>query len=85
MIISLVLHVRSSPFFVHIISGRGSILLWRRSDNTHTHTHPFNGPFSRTARVSRYHKGKTILDFTEARLAMASAGPYANLHLAPDR
>ena len=26
-----------------------------------THTHPFNGPFSRTARVSRYQKGKTIL------------------------
>jgi len=33
----------------------------------HTHTHPFNGPFSRTTRVSRYQKGKTSLDFTEAR------------------
>ena len=33
----------------------------------HTHTHPFNGPFSRTTRVSRYQKGKTNLDFTEAR------------------
>jgi len=32
-----------------------------------THTLPFNGPFSRTTRVSRYHKGKTNLDFTEAR------------------
>ena len=32
-----------------------------------THTHPFNGPFSRTTRVSRYQKGKTSLDFTEAR------------------
>jgi len=31
------------------------------------HTHPFNGPFSRTTRVSRYHKGKTNPDFTEAR------------------
>ena len=30
-------------------------------------THPFNGPFSGTTRVSRYQKGKTILDFTEAR------------------
>ena len=29
--------------------------------------HPFNGPFSRTTRVSRYQKGKTNLDFTEAR------------------
>ena len=34
---------------------------------THTHTHPFNGPFSRTTQVSRYQKGKTNLDFTEAR------------------
>ena len=31
------------------------------------HTHPFNGPFSRTTRVGRYQKGKTNLDFTEAR------------------
>ena len=33
----------------------------------HTHTHQFNGPLSRTTRVSRYEKGKTNLDFTEAR------------------
>ena len=32
----------------------------------HTHTHPFNSPFSGTM-VSRYQKGKTNLDFTEAR------------------
>jgi len=32
-----------------------------------THTHSFNGPFSGTTRVSRYLKGKTNLDFTEAR------------------
>ena len=30
-------------------------------------THPFNGPLSGTTRVSRYQKGKTNLDFTEAR------------------
>jgi len=34
---------------------------------THTHTHPFNGPLSGTTRVSQYQKGKTKLDFTEAR------------------
>jgi len=34
--------------------------------STHTHTR-FNGPFSRTTRVGRYQKGKTNLDFTEAR------------------
>ena len=33
----------------------------------HTHRHPFNGPFSGTTRVGRYQKGKTNLDFTEAR------------------
>jgi len=31
-----------------------------------TGTHPFNGPLSRTTRVSQYQKGKTNLDFTEA-------------------
>jgi len=30
-------------------------------------THPLNGPLSGTIRVSRYQKGKTNLDFTEAR------------------
>ena len=34
---------------------------------THTHTHPFNGPFSGTTWVSQYQKGKTNLDFTDAR------------------
>ena len=51
------------------------------------HTHPFNGPLSWTTQVSRYQKGKTNLDFTKAkrqRVAVASAGPYASLHLAPD-
>jgi len=33
-----------------------------------THTHPFNGPFSGTAQVRQYQKGKTNLDFfAEAR------------------
>ena len=34
--------------------------------HTHTHTYPFNGPFL-TIQVSRYQKGQTNLDFTEAR------------------
>jgi len=34
---------------------------------THTHTHPFNGPFSGTIQVSWYQKGKTSVDFSEAR------------------
>ena len=32
-----------------------------------THTHPFNGSLSGTTQVSRCQKGKTNLDFTEAR------------------
>ena len=38
-----------------------------QTNSTHTHTHPFNGPFSVTTQVSRYQKGKTSLDFAEAR------------------
>ena len=64
-----------------------NLLTTRLFIDKHTHTHPFNGPFSRTTQVSRYQKGKTNLDFTEARewVAVASAGTYASLHLAPDR
>ena len=39
--------------------------LWTAKPPAHTHT--FNGPFSGTTRVSQYQKGKTNLDFTEAR------------------
>ena len=34
---------------------------------TYIHIHPFNGPFSGTTPVSRYQKGKTNRDFTEAK------------------
>jgi len=54
----------------------------------HTHTHTFNGPFSRTTQVSRYQKGKTNLDFTEARDSEWQWNQLehnASLHLAPDR
>ena len=55
--------------------------------HTHTHTHTFNGPFSGTTQVSRYQKGKTNLDFTEARDSewqWHQLG-HMRLHLAPDR
>ena len=35
--------------------------------NERMNKHPFDGPFSGTTRVSQYQKGKTNLDFTEAR------------------
>ena len=56
----------TGPYYSHSthsqpITGQYS----SRSINTHTHT--FNCPLSGTTRVSRYQKGKTNLDFTEAR------------------
>ena len=52
---------------------------------TYTHTHLMAFVWESG---EQYQKGKTNLDFTEARnkwVAVASAGPYANLHLVPDR
>jgi len=48
-------------YFFHLCVSSHSTTL------TLTHTHPFNGHFSGTTQVSRYQKGKTNLDFTEAR------------------
>jgi len=39
----------------------------KRELKPHAHTHPLIDPLSGTTRVSRYRKGKTNLDFTEAR------------------
>ena len=41
--------------------------IWIYKKPYHTHTHPFNGPFTGTIWMSRYQKGKTNVDFTEAR------------------
>ena len=43
------------------------VLLLGGLKQTHTHTHTFNSPLSGTTRVSQYQKGKTNMDFTEAR------------------
>ena len=49
------------------------------------HTHPFNGPLSGTTQVSRYQKGLSGFYWSRRQwVAVASAGPYASLHLAPD-
>ena len=52
----------------YVISSSATTFIIRQSLNvsTHTHTHPFNGPLSGTTQVSRYQKGKTNRDFTEA-------------------
>ena len=59
----LVPHLNSNPLECILFSQYHYI----NPISTHTHTHPFNGPLSRTTWVSRYQKGKTDLDFTEAR------------------
>ena len=52
-------------------AGGREISLFTMSENNKykldNGTHPFNGPLSGSTRVSRYQKGKTNLDFTEAR------------------
>jgi len=55
-----------------VFSASEVTTLWRYTTHTihthtHTHTNTFNGPLSGTSQVSRYQKGKTNLDFTEAR------------------
>jgi len=51
------------------------VFLHHQRLNTKPQQHPFNGHLTGISRVSRYQKGKT-------NMAVASAGPYANLHFA---
>ena len=62
MLRSLIMKIYNSPESIYPVAKQ-------RENNKliNTHTQPFNGPFSGTTRVSRYQKGKTNLDFTEAR------------------
>jgi len=65
-------HISSTSVIgIHVISQydiiAGHVHIISYTSHTHTCTHPFNGPFSGTTRVSWYQKGKTNLDFTEAR------------------
>ena len=50
----------------YMCSGQSSYHLFSFFQDS-TYTHPFNSPFFGTTWVSRYQKGKTNLDFTEAR------------------
>jgi len=54
------------PYTLHRVRAMVRDIV-RDNVHTHIHTHPFNVPLSRTTQVSRYQKGKTNLDFTEAR------------------
>ena len=56
-----------SQCYHHVVGKLGTVCEAEWQRYTHTHTHPFTGPLSRTTRVSRYQKGKTNLDFTGPR------------------
>ena len=66
---------RSSKWQLHgiIRNQRTEMRLWRNTMKSYFDgscercTHTFNGPLSGTTRISRYQKGKTNVDFTEAR------------------
>ena len=50
---------------------------------SHTHTHPFNGPLSRTAQVSRYQKGKPIWILLKQETVSGSGIRCATCKFAP--
>ena len=52
---------RTTPAYCRGQALFGTYIIYKRERD------PFNGPFSGTTQVSRYQKGKTNLDFTEAR------------------
>jgi len=67
-------------------SNMAALSMMPASHTTHTHTHLFKSPLSGTTQVSQYQKGKNQSRFHwSKRQWVALAGPYASLHLAPDR
>jgi len=56
-------HANECIVYNHICSN----VLHSVCDAEYVNTHPFNGPLSGTTQVGLYQKGKTNLDFTEAR------------------
>jgi len=57
----------ASPATGHLPPSTSSNLFCSASIWSYANTHPFNGRLSGTTQVSRYQKGKTNLEFTEAR------------------
>jgi len=52
---------------MHLQQVSKQYLCSSRNESKHVRAHTLNSPLSGTTRVSRYQKGKTNLDFTEAR------------------
>ena len=64
---SVTLGYSTSKHYQVVLCSPEPFLMHKPKTFIPTHTHPFNGPFSGTAWVSWYQKGKTNLDFTELR------------------
>jgi len=59
-------------------------MLWKlKYKMVRIHTHPFNGPFSGTTRVSQYQKGKTGLDLLKQETVSGSGISWAMCKSAP--
>ena len=62
--------------------------IWNNFQKRNTHTHPFNGPFFRDYLSGPVTERQNQSGFHWSKrqwVAVASPGPYASLHLAPDR
>jgi len=59
-------HLRSLRQFTHLAAVTSCPDQLNTTTTTRQHTQPFNDTLSGTTQVSRYQKGKTNLDFTEA-------------------
>ena len=83
--VKLVVTSKACGHWIHSICHLiGSLLTKVRLPlNTHTHTHPFNGPLSRTTRVSRYQKGKPVWILLKQEMASGSGISWAVCKSAP--
>ena len=66
-VVPIRLHSSTHQSITHSLTQSINHSITRSINQSINHTHTFNGHLSRTTRVGRYQKGKTNLDFTEAR------------------
>jgi len=69
--------VPGTPLCMRLCFTKGWNTCTLTRHNSTINTHPFNGPLSGTTQVGRYQKGKTNLDFTEARGVSGSGISWA--------
>jgi len=69
--------------FCIYIQTQNIVTLSRVVVEQHTHTHPFNGPFCGTTRVSRYQKGKPIWILLKQETVSSSGISWAICKSAP--